>query len=273
MAGSYSLCYDAPMAPGVSPVDFSLWLGGTALEAAILSLVFYRGLHRRFPIFTAYVGLVLAREGVHLLFYQLTGPRSRAYFYFYWVSQAVLLAARGLVVVELFHRVLRPYSGLWVFARWALSLSAATLLVYAGLSSSSSVGRVGGVVLAGERGLEFTVIGTLVALLAFCRYYGVILDRPSAALVLGLALYSSLAIVNNSVLFEFVASYLPVWRFVRPVSFHAALLVWLWPLLRPLAAPHPQPVLAAPGLYQELAPEFSGRMRELNDRLLDFLQR
>jgi hypothetical protein len=262
-----------PMFAGLSKIDLWIWVGGTFLEVAVLGLVFYRGLHRRFPVFTAYLGSVVAREAMMFWIYGMAGPRSRLYFLYAWLSQGLLLALRGLLVAELFHRVLHFYRGVWMVTRLVLSLTAVALLVYAGLNSNSSTEQIGGAVLAGERGLEFTVLGTLVALLAMCRYYGVALDPPSSALILGLALYSSLAIVNNSFLFQFFSSYLPAWAYVRRVSFDAALLVWLWPLLRPLEALHPKPVLAAPGVYQELAPEFSGRIRELNERLLDFLQR
>ena len=121
--------------------------------------------------------------------------------------------------------------------------------------------------------MEFAVVGMLLALLVICRYYGIVLDRPAPSIILGLALYSSLAIVNNSFLFQLITPFFPQWSFVRRVSFELAMLVWLSPLLRPLPEPAPEPVLAASGLYPELAPALSGRMRELNGKLLNFFQR
>jgi hypothetical protein len=177
------------------------------------------------------------------------------------------------VVAELFHRVLRPYRGVWVFSRTALSLTAVTLLVYAGIQSGGNTGRLAEAILAGERGLELAVVGTLLALLVICRYYGVRLDALPSAIALGLAIYSSFAIVNNSLHFESLSAYFPVWGFIRRISYDVALLVWLWPLLRPLPEQEAAPAMVSAGVYQELVPEFSGRMRELNDRLLDILQR
>ena len=102
-----------PMGAGLSPLDVSIWVGGSLLESAVFGLAIFRGLPRRFPVFTLYLGLVLVKEGLHFCFYYFAGINSHPYFYFSWLSQAVLLVARGLVVAELFNRVLRPYRGVW----------------------------------------------------------------------------------------------------------------------------------------------------------------
>jgi hypothetical protein len=261
------------VAAALAPLDAWIWIGGTFLEAGVFVMAVYRGVQRRFPIFTTYLGLVILREGLQWWMFHRGDPLSARYFYVYWISQAVLLTARGLIIGELFYSAVKPYRGVWMMARILLLLTATSLLVYAAVKSANAAGYLGSFVLATERGLEFTVVGTLLALLAVCRYYRLGLDPMTRAIALGLALYSSLVIVNNSILFVYILPYFRLWSFLRRVSFHAALVVWGWPLLQPLAEIGELPAMASPSHYQELAPELSNRMRQLNNRLLSFLQR
>lgn len=262
-----------PVAADSGPFTIMLGVPAACLELGLIGMALYRGLHHRLPIFTAYVGVVVAKEAAGFWVLYRFGLRSLPYLYLYWISQAILVALRGLVVAELLHAVLRPYRGVWTIARFALSLTAATLLVYAAVKSAASVWQIGGFILATDRGLEFAVAGTLLALLAVCRYYGIGLDRLTAALALGLALYSSLTIINNTVFLKFFSDYVEAWSIMRRVSYDVTVMIWLWPLLRPLPAPVPDPAMVTPGIYQEFVPELSGRMEQLNERLLDFLQR
>lgn len=261
------------VAAPISPLDAWLWAVGTSLEAGIFTLALYRGLYRRLPIFTTYLGLVVLREALQWWMLQRMSPASRPYFYLYWLSQAVLHTARGLVVAELCYRVVRPYRGVWMLARILLLLTAATLLVFAAMESAGAAVSMDRFIPATEQGLEFAVVGSLLALLGVCRYYGLPLDRITHAVALGLTLYSILTIVNNSMVLKSILAHFWLWTVLRRVSFQAALLVWVWPLLQPLAEREPLPVMASAGIYQELAPELSERMRQLNNRLLQFLQR
>jgi hypothetical protein len=252
----------------------SFWVGVTSLgaELALLAAAIYRRVYRRLPVFTAYIAVVVVKDclGYWMLFRY--GFGSREYFNFYWGAQAMFVLLRGLVVAELLHDLLRPYRGVWSLTRIVLSLIAALLVAYAAAQSVAGLSHLGGFVLAAERGLEVAITGTLLALLVICRYFEIRLDRITGALALGLGLYSSLAIVNNTVLYQFFLIYLPGWSMVRQVSFGVAVLVWLLPLLRPgLAAPAP-PAITGGGDYRELVPQVSGIMRELNDRLLDFFR-
>ncbi len=261
------------MAADQAPLTVLLGVVSACLELGLLGLALYRGLHRRLPVLTGYIAAVVVREAVGFWVLARFGWRSSAYYYLYWVSQAVFLTLRGFVVAELLHAILRPYRGVWAIARFALSGIAVFLVAYAALASATNASRAGGFVLAADRGMEVAVVGTLVTLLLVCRYYGVVLDRLTACVIFGLAVYSLADIVNNTILFAFLSSYKPVWSVMRRVSYDAAILIWLWPLLRPVPEQAAEQILIAPNVYQEMVPEFSGRMRELNDRLLEILQR
>ncbi len=253
--------------------DYTLWAGSAALELSSFALALHRGLYHRMPVFTAYLGLVVARESLQLLLLYGTGSDSAVYFYSFWWAQAVLLATRGLVVAELCWVVLARYRGVWLLARVILGLTAALLVAFASIQATGRAGRPEVFVPAAERGLEMAVVGALVLGLVICRYYGIHLPPPVAGVALGLGLYSSITIINNSLLWIAFIRYSPVWAFIRRASFQAAVLIWIGALVRRLPQTETRPALAGPDVYASLTPEVSGRMRELNQRLLDFLGR
>lgn len=256
----------------LSSLDYALWISATSLEALVCVLAIYRRLYLRLPLFTAYLVMVLLREAAWWWVYFRFGKFSEAYFTFYWVTQALLLASRGVVTAELCWVVLRPYLGVWRLARLALTSAAGVLVLYSGLQASERTARLSTFVLSAERGLEFAVLGSLIVLLGISRYYGVSLDRLVVSVILGLSLYSCFAILNNSILGDWLSDWFRAWDFFRRVSFHLALLVWIQALLQALPRPEVVPAMDGAEQYLQLAPEVSGRMREMNSRLLSLLK-
>lgn len=258
------------MPPG--NLEYALWAGGTALELLVCVLAFYRRLYLRLPIFTVYLILVLVHEPASWWVHFHFGEFSGAYFTSYWLMQALLLAARGMVTAELCWAVLRPYRGVWRFARLSLALTSSALVLFSGMQAMQKTSRLSTFVFTAERGLEFAILGTLIVLIGISRYYGVHIDRLVISVALGLSLYSGFDIVNNSILGEWLSEWFGAWSFFRRTSFQAALLIWIQALLRPLPRPAVEPVLDGADQYLQLAPEVSGRMREMNHRLLDLLK-
>jgi hypothetical protein len=256
----------------LSNLNYALWIGGTALEALVCILAIYRRLYLRLPVFTAYLALVFIREAASWWVYFHSGQFSGAYFIFYWATQALQLAARGMVTAELCWVVLRPYSGVWRVARLALVSASGALVLYSALQASERMARLRTFFVSAERGLEFAVMGTLIVLFAICRYYGIRPDRLVVSVAMGLSLYSCFAILNNSILGEWLSGWFRAYDFFRRVSFHAALLVWIQALVRPLARPDAGPALDGAEHYLQLAPEVTEKMREMNNRLLDLLK-
>ncbi len=253
-------------------LEDAVWVIGTALELAVCLLALYRKLHLRLPVFTFYLVLVLVHEPVDWGMYSHFGRASKEYFSYYWVMQCLLIGTRGLAAAELCWFVLRPYRGVWRFARLLLALTSSALVLYSGMHALQNTSRVSTFVLTAERGLEFAVLGTLIVLFGISRYYGVHFDRLVISVASGLSLYSCFGIVNNSILGVWLSEWFSAWAFFRRTSFQAALLIWIQALLRPLPQPAAEPALDGADQYLQLAPEVSGRMREMNQRLLDLLK-
>jgi hypothetical protein len=121
-----------------------------------------------------------------------------------------------------------------------------------------------------DRGLELTVVGVLLFGLIFCRYYDIEIPRHWAWIAFGLGFCSAIQVANNTFLGDWHAQqHVLIWGALRRASFNIAILFWLVALWKPLPATAPAPVLLARGDCEFLAPQVSGRLRELNARLLE----
>ena len=245
------------------------WMGAFLLEVGTFLLALRRGLLRRLPFFTLYLGLVVIDEITLWLVYRLSGVSSYISFESYWVMQALLILFRALAVYDICRVLLSAYAGVWKMCRPLLILLAAILVVGAAISTNDSAHHVASAILTSERGLELTVVGILIFGLIFCRYYHVEIDRYVTWIALGLGFYSAVQVVSNTLFQHSVTGHFAVWQDFRHVSFNVATVFWIVALWKQLPARQAAPVLLAPGEYERLAPQMTLRLRELNTRLLE----
>jgi hypothetical protein len=248
------------------------WVLGIFLNVSLCVLAVRHGLFYRLPSFAVYLFLLVVREAAWWAVYHVFGPQARIAFVTYWVMQAVMLLARGGVVAEICWRLLNPYTGVWRVARQVLLATCAVLVAVALLRARLSGPKIAPIVLAGERGLEFAVVGILLFGLAFSRYYQVRIDRPISLVALGLGLYSAIQIVNNSLLQVWKQAYFFRWDEVRILSFQLAMVIWCVALWKPLAAEQAAPPLLEPHVYGEVVPVVNLRLDALNSKLQEMLK-
>ena len=248
-------------------------LGGNSLLAAVVcAYAFRRRLYLRLPLFTAYLTLLFLRDLAMWWFYLGPGYDSRAAFDSFWVTQGILLAARGAAIAEIAWRALHRYRGVWALGSLLLLGIALLLLVQAGFSALGNRSWIAPFVLTAERGLELAAVVILVTLFYLSRYYGIRMEPVQRIVALGLGIYSAAQVINNSFMREWLTRYFSWWAHVRVISFFVALGIWWLALRKPLPAEQPKPVLLSQDVYDELAPQVSFRLRKLNDRLLEMLK-
>ncbi len=222
-----------------------LWAVGAALKVLLCVLVFYRHLYRRLRLFTVYVVLLSVKDAVVWWAYHEWGYTSRPAWYVYWVASGVVLLARGLVVAELCWAGLRNYPALWPVLRKILALIAFVLLTCAGVAAARSSYRIVAFVLTTERGLELAASVILVTLFAVSVRYRAWLEPLERNIVLGLAMYSTLQMLNNIFMTPRMTPYFPWWESVRVGCFDIVMAMWVIPLLKPLpASSPPQPLIS-----------------------------
>ncbi len=210
-----------------------IWLGQIAIQAALAVVIVFRKVWTKFPFFAAYL---LTNLGVNGLLYLVRALHAspRAYFYCYWITQAITLILGLATVFEIFTTLLASYSGL---RRLALLVCRYTMLV---------LGIFGALVIIfhhpGETTrnaplfiLEVAVrigeVGLVVLLFVFAGIFGLPWRRSAFGIALGMGMYASvqLAAVAWQSYAGPRASYIPA--LASMLGFDLGLFVWMGSLL------------------------------------------
>jgi hypothetical protein len=252
-------------------VDQLLTLVLVPVESAVCALAFWRRLWRTLPFFTAYLLLVVIIDGVRWSVILVYGAGSLAHSWTYWMTQPLLMLARGAALADICRAALGLYTGVWQLARYLLGVAVAAMLTLAAVHTGGS-SRITSYLVFVERELEFAVVVTLLMLLVLSRYYGVALDRPLGGMAMGFALYSSVVIIDSSILIGPLRLPWIVFSAARSLGYSVALGCWAYALRAPLPAPV-RPELSTVESYERNSRVVSGRMRELTARLMDLMKR
>ena len=261
------------MATTLNSLDYLLWGFSSLLQVALFLLLVRGRIYRRLPFFSFNILTVLLSGVAVWWTYHKHGYTSQTSFSLAWGLQALALAARGMAVGELCHRVLSAYRGVWALA-WRLMAGVAIfLMAYAGLAAYSNRDHLPAFILTAERGLELAAAGLLLLLLAISHYYGIRVPSPERLLIVGLCAWSLVQVLNDIGWQIWLSSetYFAWANKIRMLSYQAAVLVWIYAVRRPVPAEQPQPAMNA-ALYNRVAPEVNLRLQALNDRLLEIFK-
>ena len=274
--------------PPAETIQNVLWTTSLALQIVLIVILFHRRNHRAYPFFTAYIALGVAQSMILALVYRWWGFTAFRSFQVAWLSQSLVLAARASAVAELCRKVLGIYRGIWALAIRLLAVIALIVVVYACYVSSW---RWKVTVLEADRATELAIASIIVVLLAFSRYYRVPITTTDRLIAIGLCIYSSSYVINNSVdvkipqeyysywnllieavyIFErLLYRYFSYWNLPLQVVSVVSLLIWIVGLWYPVPRETEQPELMEASLYQRLSPEINLRLRMLNEQLLAF---
>ena len=241
------------------------WLFVSTVEVLLLVFVLYRRQYRSHPLFTLYVFSLVLQTTVAFLAYRRWGPRSWQYFDVAWLSQASVVCARWLAVVEIARKVFVRYSGVWRLASIILLTMSLGVLLYSILAAGS---RFGFVVLAAGRGVELCIALFIVAVFVSARYYRLPIVDAERQLAIGFCLYSCVWVVNITLFEAWRQSLGEVWDTFLTIAFLASVVIWVVALRAPAreSVSTSAPALS-PEQYAQLSTEVSSRLVALNDRL------
>ncbi len=175
--------------------------------------------------------------------YLSAGYTSRLAFFSFWITQTFLLAARAAAIGELAWSAAHAYSGFRIVLKLVLTGIILTLLLWAASEAVANGSHLPRFVLSLERDFELVAAVVLVALLVLTAHYEVPVQTTQRLIALGLLAYSLVQVLNNTISRQWLESYFHSWAVIRAASFHAALVIWLVALWKPL----PAPAKAAPG--------------------------
>jgi hypothetical protein len=178
-------------------IQLALWIAHPVLELSLAGVMFWRRLHRTFPVFFAYV--VFQVLSFVVLFPIYRSGRVMPYFYAYWISAAISLAIGFKVIHEIFLDVLRPYLNLkdlgTLLFKWAALVMLLVAIVVTAATQSGNETPLGQAVIIVQRCVRVIQCGLILFLLAFSHHLGVSRRQFSFGIALGFGSYASIELL------------------------------------------------------------------------------
>jgi hypothetical protein len=179
-------------------IQLALWIAHPVLELFLVGVMFWRRLHRTFPVFFAYVVFQVLNFLVLFPIYKFGS--TMAYFYAYWISMAISLAIGFMVIHEIFLDVFRPYHTLkdlgTVLFKWAALVMLLVAVVVTASSQGGQDSPLVQAVIIGQRCVRVIQCGLILFLLVFSRYLGVSWRQHSFGIALGLGGFATVDLVG-----------------------------------------------------------------------------
>lgn len=208
-----------------SIADF-MWLGGLILEILLVCVILFRNSWSTFPLFTSYA--------IFNLFHDLStlALRSRplAYFYSYWIGEAVGVVLGFLVVYEVFKNIFTNHAALRRLAASIFSISfvalasiAIFILVHAGSRLTGNIARSVMVLEEATRTIE---LGLLVVLFLSTEAFGLHWRQRVFGVALGLGIFVSIELVAVTIRSQVSPALHDVFSVARASAYLVSLGVW-----------------------------------------------
>jgi len=182
---------------------FAFWIAHPVLQAAVAAVMLRRKLHKKFPVFFAYIITEIVMFAICFPIY-LKGSYS-AFFYAYWILAVISLGVGFFVIHEVFSDIFRPFHTLrdlgTVLFTWAgfVMLMVAAVVAAASPASHSPIVEA---VLTLQRCVRVIQCGLVLFLVVFSKYLGVSRKQLSFGIMMG---FGGFALVELAVVALFDA--------------------------------------------------------------------
>lgn len=167
------------------------------LYSSLLVVLIRRKIRARFPIFFAFVAATLGLICVLNVAARIFSPR--AYFFTYWILEALVLAVSFGVLREVFSDLLKPFNALIDLGKMLFWWAAVFLLFAAALTAFATEGshpdQVNAAILVLQRSLQLMQCGFLLLLVVFEKRLGISWRSPGMCVALGLGTYAALSLL------------------------------------------------------------------------------
>ena len=208
-------------------IQLALWIAHPILELSLAGIMFWRRLHRTFPVFFAYV--VFQVLNFLVLFPIYRSGAIMPYFYAYWISAAISLTIGFKVIHEIFLDVFRPYHTLKDLGTVLFKWAALVMLMVAVVVTAASPGgtdTLAQAVIIGQRCVRVIQCGLILFLLVFSKYLGVSWRQHSFGIALGLGGYATVDLVGLA-LFSGKQIHPPTVSLINTTAYSFAVLTWI----------------------------------------------
>jgi hypothetical protein len=220
---------------GLPDIDSSLWIMGYGAGGVLVAVLFMRGLHRVFPIFTGYLIFALLTDP---LLYWVHAQEPQLYFNAYfalnvgdYLFQLALLLEIGANVIGPVKRSL-PAGILWVLP--ALLIAAAAIaLVFSLHSTPHFLSRPYALFVRLNLGMAMLRLAIFAAIGLFAQMLGIGWKNHVLQLATGLAFYSAVSLVIATLhsSMGLTNQFHPLDQ-IQVASYLGTLAFWVWSFVR-----------------------------------------
>jgi hypothetical protein len=180
------------MNPKVHFAYYALWIAHPVLQSMVAGAMYWRKLHRSFPVFFGYILLQIA---IFLVVFPVHMEGTYAQFFYLYAACVGVSAAVGFkVIYEIFLDVFSPYHTLKdlgsVLFKWAGLVMVLVAGVVAAASSSADQGPLLQAVMTAQRCVRVIQVGLVIFLLVFSKYLGVSRRQHSFGIALGFGFFA-----------------------------------------------------------------------------------
>ena len=217
-------------------IQLALWIAHPVLELSLAGIMFWRGLHRKFPVFFAYIVFQVVNFLVLFPIYKLSATEygvqhQLLYFYAYWISAAISLAIGFKVIHEIFLDVLRPYPNLkdlgTLLFKWAaLVMFLVAMVVTAASRPGTTETPLGQAVIIVQRCVRVIQCGLILFLVFFSRHLGVSRKQFSFGIALGFGSFASIELVGLA-LVSGGQIHTPTVNLIYTTAYSLSILTWI----------------------------------------------
>jgi hypothetical protein len=209
-------------------IQQALWMTHPVLELSLAGILYWRRLHRTFPLFFAYI--VFQVVNFVILFPIYRYDNGRPYFYAYWISGIISLTIGFKVIHEIFLDVLRPYPNLkdlgTLLFKWAGLVMLLVAIVVTAASQPGGETVLGQGVIIGQRCVRFIQCGLILFLLFFSRHLGISRRQFSFGIALGFGSFASVELVGIALISGGQIHNAPV-SLINTAAYTFSILTWI----------------------------------------------
>jgi hypothetical protein len=208
-------------------VYYGLWFAHPTLQLGIAAVMVWRGLHRKFKFFFGYI---LTQFLSFAILFPAYRHSPSAFYYLYWVCDALSVAFCFAVIHEVFVDVFRVFHTLRDLGTVLFKWAGLVMLLVAGVVSlstnSTHIAPWAQAIITSQRCVRIIQVGMVLFLLFFSNYVGISRRQHSFGIALG---FGAFAIVELVLICSWVGNHLadPWVSIVNMAAYNSSLLVWL----------------------------------------------
>lgn len=220
---------------------YVLWLAPVVLQTALAIVMRIRRLDRELPAFFAYCAFSAVQTPILFWIYH----RTTAYFYCYWVAEAVSAILGLAVIYEVFLHVFQRYDSSSRLAqslfRWVGAALVLTAVVTAMAVPGNDANRLMAVSLVLGRSVLLVQCGLLLFLFTAAAYLRLSWRSRAFGIAMGFGLFVGVQLAEGAVRAQVGLISQETLSLVKMASYNCAVLVWMTYLLAPQPAEVPAP--------------------------------